>query len=417
MNWHDVKLSLEMMSGGRNTVLFDNVLDQSGLPSVMVKVPKMKLSDLFGAAFVTALGIADDYHPAFKLASGDIIPYICYSKYLNVIDPVSGKAYSHPNKTPAVVVNHDDAMTACTVKGTGWHLMTNAEWALIQLLSVYQCMPMTSFIGSNPFEGPQACGIIPRGNNDYGRQKIYTGSGSYGYSYLGEKAIEATNDGGAPPITYITKTGTGPVSWNHDNTPWGISDLVGNVAEWVGGLRHYNREIQVLRWNESAIRGVAGHALASAHWYSIDADDGAYVATGHADAIKLGTSPPALKKTQVGGDQVSGNGLMSALTSATTASTIITAMQTIGLMGQRASNSASGGLFRFEAKHLHYTGVAIYPYLGRLWQDASTANEKMAIRGGDYTMGLDADIFTLDLRRARTYTDSKVGFRSCWIPT
>ena len=41
-NFDDLKLSIEALSGGKNTVLFDDL----GMPSVMVPFPKLKMSDL-----------------------------------------------------------------------------------------------------------------------------------------------------------------------------------------------------------------------------------------------------------------------------------------------------------------------------------------------------------------------------------
>lgn len=43
-NFDDFKLAIEAMSGGKNTVL----LDDRGMPSVVVAFPKMKISEIIG---------------------------------------------------------------------------------------------------------------------------------------------------------------------------------------------------------------------------------------------------------------------------------------------------------------------------------------------------------------------------------
>lgn len=41
-----------------------------------------------------------------------------------------------------------------------------------------------------------------------------------------------------------TLTGSGPVAWNHDRTAEGISDMCGNILEYVGGIRFLNGQVQ-----------------------------------------------------------------------------------------------------------------------------------------------------------------------------
>lgn len=53
-NFDSLKLTVEGMSGGKNTVLFDDM----DMPSIMVKVPQMKFSDLI-------TGGTQDVHDAF----------------------------------------------------------------------------------------------------------------------------------------------------------------------------------------------------------------------------------------------------------------------------------------------------------------------------------------------------------------
>lgn len=53
-NFDDMKLAVEALSGGKNTVL----LDDRGMPSIMVAFPKFKISDVIA-------GGSENIHPAF----------------------------------------------------------------------------------------------------------------------------------------------------------------------------------------------------------------------------------------------------------------------------------------------------------------------------------------------------------------
>lgn len=55
-NFDDMKLAVEALSGGKNTVLFDDI----GMPSIMVVLPKM-----ISNALIT--GATETVHPGFVL--------------------------------------------------------------------------------------------------------------------------------------------------------------------------------------------------------------------------------------------------------------------------------------------------------------------------------------------------------------
>jgi len=93
-NFDLVKLALKATCPGN-----DIILDDKGLPSVMVRIPKFKIKDVID-------GGSDSVHPAF-IVNGVEVPEIYISKFQNVIH--NGRAYSLPGEDPAVNVNFDTA--------------------------------------------------------------------------------------------------------------------------------------------------------------------------------------------------------------------------------------------------------------------------------------------------------------------
>ena len=164
-----------------------NIYDDKNMPSVMVFIPAFTWKEI-------GIGTSTELFPAFTI-NGKPISGFWFSKFQNSLD--TNRAYSLPDRDPAVYITLDTAVDRCTAKGEGWHLQTRLEWMAVALW----CMKN---------------GTLPKGNNDYGKD----------HSETIYKAIEscARDDQGR---RQRVATGTGPLSWSHNGEPDGIWERLG----------------------------------------------------------------------------------------------------------------------------------------------------------------------------------------------
>lgn len=222
-NFDDMKLAVQALSGGKNTV----ILDDLGMPSIMVIVPQMKSSELIE-------GATETIHPAF-IIDGTNKAAVAVSKYQNIV--VSNRAYSLPMQDPRASITVDVARSACRTKGDYWTLMPFSLWSAIALWT-------------------KKNGTMPHGNNNYGSD----------VTYAHEKGVQTYQDNGK---TGRCATGSGPTTWYHDYTPAGIADMNGNVSEWCDGMRLVKGEIQIIPYANCALP-TSDNSATSSEWRAIN---------------------------------------------------------------------------------------------------------------------------------------------------
>lgn len=320
--------------------------DSEGRPTVMVYIPKYYLDEVIE-------GASHMLHPAF-VANDKELDGIFVSKFQNVV--IDNRAYSLPDRDPAVNINYDTAVRICKQTGEGFHMMTAAEWGAVALLC-------------------QKNGWFPHGNNDMGKdireEKMIA---NISYHHIDKKVCRVA-------------TGTGPIEWSHNRCDDGIWDLNGNVWEWNQGIRLVRGELQIAIDHD-------------ADWRAIDANSGEWISpngdAGTENSVKLDFVDDAWQF-------ISG---------------VITSSVDRARFCTFSDVTAHPSLCR-RAKELLYAFALLPNGICAEQQEIclyanNGATERMAFRGGRWGQGRNAGVLKTCLDDPRSYTGEAVGFRSAY---
>jgi len=344
-----LRRQVEASSNGRNTVLYT----AAGQPCFMYV---LRHSDM--AAVNSDLGISR--HPAF-IVDGVNKDELLIGQYLG--SSRNGELISVPGADPVAEITNDAAISLVRNNGAGWHLATSVEFAALAL-----------WCHKN--------GLMPRGNNDEGRDHSVT------------MEFGVKTDGSVPGTdTTIgrTLTGSGPTSWRHDNTPFGITDLNGNVWEWTPGVRTNGGEINIIADNDAALTATDLGA-GSASWMAIDGETGDLVSPGHANAVKYaaansGTADYTLYRAS--GDSF--EGMANSTGANPVGAAALAKLKALGLYPIAGSGLGGDGFY------------------------LNTSGERVSLRGGSWITGSLAGVFALALSLERSGSYTSVGARPAFV--
>ena len=258
---------LEAATGGTCTIDYTT----SGQPCYFHVIPKLRWQDL-----LPGQELGTGVHEAF-LRDGVERKELLIGMYQSHL--ISGEEVSQPRRTPRRSASYDNHRSSA--QAGGFDIMSVWEWSVIALWCV-------------------ANGYQPRGNTNNGQS----------HSHPHERGI--INDS----IDNVD-TGTGPIGWRHNDHPNGISDLVGNVWEWLRDMKMVDGRILLAPDNQPALdesdwadTGWDMPSASSTNWSGLyDAQNEAPLAVRRALIMPNGAADPdGSLWTNLSGERFAGRG-------------------------------------------------------------------------------------------------------------
>lgn len=320
---------LEALSGG----MLKNRLDANGNWSLFFVLPKFT-NEMVNNTFGTNWAPASDVHPCFIRPDGTTMNSYEVGVYIASNDG-KGNPVSVEAKDPYTSINFDTAKSKCKSMGSGYQLVSNAGWAALTIYAL-----------ANQYQ--------PTGNTYYGR------------SHSKQMQSGIRQDGGLPGDsngTARTLTGTGPVAWRLLNNMFSPADMVGNVWEWVDGLKMVDGQLIVATNNDDN----------EENWVS----QSAFLDAGN----KLSGSKSASANTSVTWSQ----------------------------LAKDSSYVSNQLLQQLLIEPVNGSEVAE----GRLYYNND--GERFPLRGGSWSNGSSAGLAALSLNNPRSHAYSNLGFRPAYF--
>ena len=362
---------MQILSGGRNSIKWvsDGASTALYWPCIVVRRPAKK-----AVHYLTGAG--DNIHPAFVAGSTKYEQY-WMSKYPGPYVVSNGKTIllslpgfdgmSNLLTRAQITPSYDTALTYGKAGGNGSHCVTNAEWMEVAMSCLRE-------------------GFQPKGNNYYGRDSTDPDTAEY----YGIPAYWASN------LTARVLNGSGPISWFHDGTPWGIWGMNGNFYSVTAGLRQKAGEIQVIANNDAAL-DATDQSDASGEWKAI-LQDGSLVAPGTALTLKYDATAPIKICTEIT-DRTSTVSKYNEFGSVVAAAGV-TIPNILKLLGIAPADTAAA----LGNDYIYLRNDIDGTYL-----------ETLARRGGYWNHSTRNGVFFLHLNNGRSNTGHDIGARSAFL--
>ena len=362
---------MHLLSGGKNSIKWvsDGASTALYWPCIVVRRPAKK-----AVHYLTGAG--DDIHPAFVAGATNYDqywfskypgPYIVSNSKTILLSLPGFDGMSNLLTRAQIEPSYDTALTYGKAGGNGSHCVTNAEWMEVAMSCLRE-------------------GFQPKGNNYYGRDYNDPDTAEY----YGIPAYWSSSK-----IARVLN-GSGPLSWFHDGSPWGIWGMNGNFYSVTAGLRQKAGEIQIIQSNDAAL-DATDQSDATGAWKAI-LQDGSLVAPGTDLTLKYDATAPIKICTEITArtsTESKSNEFGNVVAAAG-----VTIPNILKLLGIAPADTAAA----LGNDYIYLRNDIDGTYL-----------ETVARRGGHWNSYTQCGVFVLTLNDNRSHTGTYVGARSAFL--